>query len=363
MEGYTLFSLSHLGDMTNFIMVLIPSSPLLVALFFPVSLKKLFRQPVYRFLIISMIFSGFAVFLLDPNLGMPRDWDFCAFAGIQLAVFLFYFLFDKRRSEKGLIAVSILAISLNLIVLAPRVISQSLPEVIIPHFETYLQQNHQIDREGRTYLVEYYQRTGDYVSESEQRKIWGESNLEGQQVTIGLAFYERQNYYEAMKAFKNAIKYNPCHSPAYNNMGRCFFKTQQFDSALYYLEIAEAINPYNAPILTNLGMAYLFVKDYKKAEKTWLKAIKIADTLLTPRIYLMQLYEFLGERDEFNRHLLRAGRNKDAPAEIIRKLADYYREQHELDQALIFYRKALDKGLDSSYIVDLQKKYPSLKVF
>ena len=159
------------------------------------------------------------------------------------------------------------------------------------------------------------------------------------------------------------MTFNPSHSPAYNNMGRCLFKTQQFDSALYYLKIAEAINPYNAPIVTNLGMAYMFVGDTSKAEKYWLRAVEITDTLLTPKIYLLQLYDLQVEKDKFFRQLEVTGRHKDAPMAIVQRLADYYLEQRDFNRAVIFYRKALDKGLDSSYIVNLQKEYPSLKVF
>jgi len=363
LEGYTLFSPAHLADITNLLLVFVPSLPLFIVLLFHARLKNILKQPVYIFLIILNVCTLAAVFLLDPNYGMPRDWDFFAFAGITLAVLCFYFLLDKGRSLKGGPAVAVLAIGLGLLVLVPRVISQSVPDVIIPHFKTYLKQNRQIAREGRTFLIEYYQRTGDYVSENEQRKIWEESDLEGRQVAIGQSFYEHKSYHEAIKAYKNAMNYNPSHSPAYNLMGSCFFRLQQYDSALYYLKIAEAINPYSPSLLTNLGMAYMLVKDYKKAKKTLLRAIEINDTLLTPRLVLMRLYKSLGEQDKYYQHLKLAGMYKDATADVVRQLADYYREKGEFGQAEIFYRKALDKGLDSSYIFDLQKKYPSLKVF
>jgi hypothetical protein len=363
LAGYTLFSPAHLADVANLLLVLIPSLPLLVVLFFFTGFRKIFGQPVYNFLVVLNICTLGAVFLMDPNLGMPRDWDFFAFAGVTLAVLGFYFLLDRGPSLKGWRVAAVLSVSLSLLVLGPRVAGQSMPKIIISHFKTYLTQNRQIDREGRIFLIEYYHRTGDAVAEMEQRQIWNEHDLEGRQVNVGQAFFEQENYSEAMKAFRKAIKYNPSHSPAYNNLGRCFFKTQQYDSALYYLKIAEAFNPYNAPIITNLGMAYMYVGNQEMAEKFWRRALEISDTLLMPMINLLQLYDVQMSEDKFFRQLEMTGRHENAPMEIVRRLAQYYLDKGDFDQAAVFYRKALEKGLDSAYIVELQKKYPELQVF
>ena len=69
------------------------------------------------------------------------------------------------------------------------------------------------------------------------------------------------------------------------------------------------------------------------------------------------------EKEKFFRQLEVTGRHKNASKYIVRRLAEYYLEQGEFDSAAIFFREALVRGLDSSYIIDLQKEYPSLKVF
>ena len=363
LAGYTLFSGLHLFDMVNLAMVLVPALPLLVVLLFSESFRKLLKQPVYRFLFILMVVSGIAVFMLDPNLGMPRDWDFFAFAGIYPAVFLFYFLFDDKFRKKGFVAVAVLAVSLNLLALAPRLVSQNVPETMIPRYETYLEQNSQIEHEGRFYLMEYYKRAGDTASENQQHVIWRSKNVEGKLVEEGLKYYRQQLYSNALKNFRAAVLHNPCHAPAYNDIGLCFLRFKQYDSALQYMKIAYAFNPSKVPILVNLGTAYVYLREYDKAEEILLRAINITDTILEPRLLLMDLYLARNEKDKFLPHLLIAGAREDAPQRIIRMLADYYLENKDYGRAVIYYRKALEKGLDSSYIVNLQQKYPSLKVF
>ncbi len=90
--GYAVFSPAHLVDIFNEFILLAP----LFFLFFIIGLGKInsiFKQKITAFLAIASIGSLLFLFLIDPKLGMPRDWDLFSMTPYTITL-LFIVLLD-----------------------------------------------------------------------------------------------------------------------------------------------------------------------------------------------------------------------------------------------------------------------------
>jgi len=79
-ENYTMFSVKHIVDYLNLLLLLSPSIPIVFFVFLRRMdfIKNISKEEIYLGLFI-LVTCG-AAFLFDPKLGMPRDWDLFAFA-------------------------------------------------------------------------------------------------------------------------------------------------------------------------------------------------------------------------------------------------------------------------------------------
>jgi len=68
-ENYTMFSLKHVLDFFNLLMLMLPAFPLMVVLLISLSGRKVFRRKEYRYLTILLLSALGAVFIFDPKLG------------------------------------------------------------------------------------------------------------------------------------------------------------------------------------------------------------------------------------------------------------------------------------------------------
>ncbi len=100
-ESYTLFSPAHLVDFLNLLLLLLPGLLLFIAVFLLAQGKGLLMRREYIYLLVLSGSVLGAIFVVDPKLGMPRDWDLFSFAGLPLATLCFYRLLDNRSRMPG----------------------------------------------------------------------------------------------------------------------------------------------------------------------------------------------------------------------------------------------------------------------
>ena len=81
---YTLYSLEHIGDMHNLLVLLAPLALAALLLYAPQQLRRSDPDPESGFhaLIVPPFFA--ALFFMNTSLGLARDWDLAAVAGIAL---------------------------------------------------------------------------------------------------------------------------------------------------------------------------------------------------------------------------------------------------------------------------------------
>ena len=83
---YTLFSPTHLWDIANQLLLLIPILPALLIIAFLRPMRSF--EPFDLFLLFFSIGGLVFLFGIEPGLGMARDWDLFALSGVGPLLFL-----------------------------------------------------------------------------------------------------------------------------------------------------------------------------------------------------------------------------------------------------------------------------------
>jgi len=364
-EGYSMFSWKHLVDYLNLLVLLLPACILSLAVVFRFPLRELWNKSSYRFLITMLIPSLLLVFLIEPKLGMPRDWDLFSFAGVPLVVTLFYALVDSRSKIQGSTAAGMLAIVLGLLVLAPRVGTQVVSRVSIDLFDNLAELDRLRNRSVQDVVFLYFERRGDFA-EAERRRA--EYRAEFPDVgwveqASDLASIGMQD--SAAILYRKVIEYNPSHSIAWSNLGISYFNNKQYDSALAYLKVSDGIYPLNWSTYNHLGATYNVLGEQEIAERYWMRALELDPNNVKSREHLLSLYQSQGRLKEYLNlqfEIFKMAQSEDAPLEYIQMMGDLYISQGLFGEAAVSYERALERGLDSSIVLKKQEEYPQLRV-
>jgi len=360
-EGDWLFSFKHITDVANLMMILLPGLPVILTAWFHLPVKETVRPPEVRFLIALLVPSLIAIYCFNPGIGMPRNWDLFSIVGVPLALLGYYVLLRINRLGRTTGVSVALSIVLSLLMLAPRVVSQHIPEIAISHFENYLKLDRIRNRNARSLLLDYYRNRGDSASvRSVQNRIdrdFPESALNSQAKQL----MGRGDYDSAMRHLQRALDINPIYVDAWGNLGGCLLAKGQTDSALILLEIADGLNPYNCGTITNIGTAHLRLGEHQKAEEYFLRALAIDSNEVNALAGLASVCLSLGQYDQSLQYVTRLGSVEDMPYDYFRQAGDAYLEAKAFQQATAAYEIAIKRGLNSDYVRQLQSKHPQLK--
>ena len=359
-DGYTMFSSAHLLDLVNLFFMLLPALLILVVLMLLVRKRKLFEKSDYKFLLIVLLSTTAAVFVFDPKLGMPRDWDLFSFAGVAPSILLYYILLDNRHALPYRRTACLLAVILGFAVLGPRVVSQVIPDMSLAHFQSYLDLDRTKSKFGRTILIDYYLRQGDQVAAGIETRRAEQVHPEYELNRIANSLYYQGKLRESIMYARRAIAINPMSWDAYANIGGSYIKLGMNDSALQALKIASGLNPYNAVIEANLGTAYVRTGDDEKGRRHMLHSVNLDSTYYQPLVSLSTLYLRQNQIDESRECLLRLGHYPDVPYDLFRSMGNNYVKMGHYAEAARAYEFALQRGMDSAWLIEQRAKYPRL---
>ncbi|MCH7691242.1 MAG: hypothetical protein IIA17_09385 [candidate division Zixibacteria bacterium] len=359
-EGYSLFSFKHIVDFFNLLLLLVPGLPVFLLLL-PYLSKQSLKQRASMFLLIMTASTLAAVFLIDPKLGMPRDWDLFSFAGIPLAVLAYYTILSNRQIVKRHAAVT-LVIMLGFFSLVPRAVRQNTPELAIAEFRNYAALDQTKNRTGRISLGDYYRDNGDSLKAEFEYRQFDKDFPENLVVFKVDSLDKADRGQEALEYARWAIKKNPAFATAYYALGTQYLEGQYTDSAIFYLEIATALNPQNAVIWDAMGFAFAKIGDMKKGEQALRNSINLDKKSIYPILDLLKLYATSNQERKYDSLLSMLAEYNDIRPEILARFGIIMIEKGEIESGLKSIEKAVTIGLDSVFIRQLEERYPQLKL-
>lgn len=266
-DDYWLFSGAHLLDFANLLFLLCPGLLVGLSVLMPAGGRTPKRTRRSRFLMVVSLVALGAVFLIDPKLGMPRDWDLFSFAGIPLVLLVADSLLV--RATAGHRSAVALMVASALLLLAIRVSVLATPSAALRQIHAYLYLDPVKNHNVWPVLAKYYESNGDSEaareSEQEREKLLPEE-------TWLRAAREAGRKGDHQRALRLTLRAAPRYrgmETFHANYGSALLNLGRADEAFEELRIAQTLNPYSAIVLANLGMIYLNRGEPDKAESYW----------------------------------------------------------------------------------------------
>lgn len=147
------------------------------------------------------------------------------------------------------------------------------------------------------------------------------------QYDIGLVYFYRERYDQAIPHFERAVQLKPGFAPAINGLGNAYSAQGDWDKAIEaYQKIIEDVF-YGTPhfALSNMGLAYYQKGDYVRAEKNFLEALKLNPDFINALGGLATTYIAQGRYEEAVQKLERAVRKEPKLPQLHFELGRAYR--------------------------------------
>ncbi len=360
-DGYTLFSVNHILDYANLLIILLPGLLVLAASTARLPWGKVKNLKLYRFLAVLASSCWLAAFIFDPRLGMPRDWDLFSFAGLPLVMGGFYLMVDNKEKIRSYARLSILAIILGVVALSGRVATQMMPETAIVQFKNHIKLDKTKNRNGQAVLINYYADIGDAASaqiEYDRR----------QREYPQLGMYEQAQglmnsgrFGEAQRLLEQTVSIDALYWNAWTNLGACYLHSKKYDSARAVLNISRGLNPFRALVHNHLGYAYYNLRQLAKAEEMWRASLELDSLSLGSWVGLANLSATRRQQDKYLYYLTKAAFLDDVTFDVLQKLGDAHLKMGQYRKAAALYRRSIEKGLDTNYVRHLEEQYPRLR--
>lgn len=357
---YTIFSVAHVADLGNMLFLLLPGLLLVVPLMRLQPLKKLVETSSSRFLLSATIPALLAAALLDPKLGMARDWDLFSFPGVPLVTLIFWSLLNSQSRGRGHVSLAVLTVSLGFLILVPRAVVQAGPETGIALFEEILNRDHDRGRTGMFILGEYYREQGDIPTADSLVKARLQQYPYETIVRKASAADEAGRAREADALTRQALQMNPTYWMAWFLLSKSYFRTGQNDSALFAARVADGLNPYNMVIQNQMALANFNLGKKSIAARMWRDLVDRDTTQYLAAASLARLYQNDGNLVEYRRYSAIAVRAADATPAALIELSKMALRSGNTAEAAEACRRILEKGADSSKVYDLARSNPQL---
>ncbi len=275
LDGYTLFSIKHIIDYFNIIIFLIPVTVILLLL---VSLlkEKIFdvgRSNEIPFMIFGAISGLISAFILEPKLGMARDWDLMSTMFIGPLIAGIYFWITKYGKEKQFQIATVLIIIMDLSIFIPWLALNSSRPGLYNYNMAMMELDPKHGRSGFYSIAKMVESTGN---KGEVEKIMRYCNRQFPEVALdreGVQSFKQGNYKRSLEFFDRAITANSAWFAPYLDKGYVLNYLKRPMEALEILKVADALNPYSGDTYREIGNAYKLAGDKKNAFKYWNKSL------------------------------------------------------------------------------------------
>lgn len=282
---YALLSVKHAADLLNQALVMFPGI-LVVGVSLIRQREKRPTDSATVFLGLLSIGSLLFLFLIDPALGMARDWDLMSLTLLAPMLLLLRSLngVPNKMSAKVIIAYLMVCALCSTAYVAANTRSPASEK----RFHSLLQNYGTKDDTGWAIYAYYYLNGGKYDRATEIAQFMEKAGIRLDKTYHVLAVLSNKagQLSEAERYYQLALSLRPYHPLLKNELGQVYLKQGKYHKALSTLKEARRINPTLTFITEGVGLAHYRLGHLDSANS-------IADAL------------FMGDKNSPGGHLLR----------------------------------------------------------
>lgn len=349
-EGYSLFSADHILDYLNLILMFVPGIIIFAIAVLLNPLRGFLKKYENRFLLVLLASAFSAVFIFDPKIGMPRDWDLFSFASIPLTFAVFRWLIANKKPSPIRLKTAGLVIALGLLVLFSRVTVLFDKEAGVAQFQSYSRLDMIKNKNARVILINYLRDDHQPERSDMELKKWREDFAYTEAVYKMVVQSNPAENRRSIDQAYSTLKIEPTNWNAWTNMGVIYTELGNYDSALVCLRIADGLNPYSSIIYDHLATVYYRKHNNELAKKFWDQSLDRDSTNLSALIGYTHFCKGQNDNQNFKRYLRKVGDHPQAPDQYLAAFYRMYQNSGDMNQAQIFYRRLLARGYDSTKI-------------
>ncbi|MGC2181921.1 MAG: tetratricopeptide repeat protein [Terriglobales bacterium] len=161
-------------------------------------------------------------------------------------------------------------------------------------------------------------------------------------VTLGLAYWDRNDYPHALEAFQRAVKVGPNSAEAHNWLGVALMGKADLPGSVAEFKKAVALDPKYSRAYTNLGSALAKSGDLDAAVDAFKKALALAPENLAAHMNLGVALREKGDAEGALVHLRRVAEADPRNADIQYELGQTLRQSGDIPGAIAAFEKALE---------------------
>jgi tetratricopeptide (TPR) repeat protein len=177
------------------------------------------------------------------------------------------------------------------------------------------------------------------------------------QFDIGLVYYYRERYDQAIEYFQSAIRLKSDFAPAINSLGNAYLEKGDWDNAIAaYRRITEDVF-YGTPhfAYSNMALAYYQKKEYPQAEKYFLESLKLNPEFANALGGLGMTYTAMGRYADAVQKLDRAVRKNPKLPQLHYELGRAYRGLGDRQKAREEFQLTVELAPDSPMAEEAQR--------
>lgn len=332
--NYTLFSPAHISDFLNEQLLVSPVGLALVLVFL-IFMPKLSvtKDRVFQFLLIVSVAQLLFIFLINPGLGAPRDWDLFASVGLGYTLLALY-LFSRTPPHPKVSYLKLNLVIVALLFTLPWILINADPDRSVTRFRNLLDLDPKKSRNGHFILAGYFDRIGKPEEMDRENRMIKEKFPEVELVNEGISLLLEGDFDQAYQRFTRSIQISPDFAEGRVGLGQYYFKIGNLEQAEKELNKSLQLKPDYNRTYVYLGDVYMQKQEFKKAEKFYSRSMKLGSD--DPRLFnnLGILYVQLGKLDKAISFYQKAiAKSKDF-AESHYGLAYVYYRQGKLKESL-----------------------------
>ncbi len=358
-DRYSLFSPAHLLDVANLLLLVCPPLLLVGGLVAVYRRHVTLSDPATLFLSLASLSTVGAMFVLDPKLGMARDWDLFSFVGIPLVALVFYVLVEKR--EHPVVRQSLmLAFVLCLLTIVPRIVTLSSVEQSVAQFRHYAMLDFQKNRKYWFYLARHYEIAGDTAQADAVRAEWNRLHPDKPLVEQAILLKQQGQWATSEALLRQAVQVNPSNSDIWSNLGEIALHKGLVDSAAVLLTRCLRLNPSDYSAYNNLATVAMQREQYDKAREHLQRAHELYPEGSEILYNLATAHRLAGDHASYRRCLLMASQRQPQIPQVLYELTLIHVREGRIQEARRTLQTAAQIGLDSKIIEDLVRQVPQL---
>lgn len=311
--GFTMFSVAHLGEFFNQLLLLSPPGIILFAFFlFHYLRHKSLGDPFLNFLLISSLAGLILIFIYNSRWG-NADWDLRAFPGIFFTLFGVLLLIRWGGGQTRFKSYGLILVAVSFYHTVPWVLLNA-------------DRQASLDRYLLTAVKD------KHIQSAPSGGLWA----------VGRVLDKAGATEEAEHIFRRGMETNPQSVVYYSMLGNNLYDQGRHDEAISYLQRGLEIRPESEEVRLSLARNYL-----KKNELT--KAIPYLESLIgqldDDRVFVLTLsktYMNIGRWADGRDALLRFLAGKEESAEILGLLGICYYMLRQDVEAIETWKRALE---------------------